>query len=248
MALSHGPRPIVRGLVVSLDAANPKSYPGSGSTWYDISGNGNNATLSNTTFNLTGSYFENSGATSNFFYASIPHSTSLSGAFGSQYGGWTIEETIWTNTIIYPEADAGTVVSDVGYGVGATGFDWNHGKGLTTFQFGMSSGQTVSGYQVSNDITVPSPYDRANIWRVRCMVWDRTFNQNRLYINGNLIGSGSSALLQGRSVYDGGGMSIGTLYGWKHYGRRATFKVYNRALAPDEILLNFKALRGRFGI
>lgn len=32
-------------LVLHLDAANPKSYPGSGTTWYDLSGNGKNGTL-----------------------------------------------------------------------------------------------------------------------------------------------------------------------------------------------------------
>jgi len=53
------------GLVLCLDAANPRSYPGSGSTWYDLSGNGNHADLatgsmglenwSNGTFNFNGS-------------------------------------------------------------------------------------------------------------------------------------------------------------------------------------------------
>jgi hypothetical protein len=78
------------------------------------------------------------------------------------------------------------------------------------------------------------------------MVWDRYLNQNRLYIDGNLIGSGSSIAVQGLPVYDGGGMSIGTLYGWKHYGRRATFKVYNRVLTSTEIKQNYRALGRRF--
>lgn len=38
-----------RGLVLELDAGNSSSYPGSGSTWYDISGNGLNATFVNGT-------------------------------------------------------------------------------------------------------------------------------------------------------------------------------------------------------
>lgn len=39
---------IVRsGLVLNLDAAEPASYPGTGTTWYDLSGNGNNGTLVN---------------------------------------------------------------------------------------------------------------------------------------------------------------------------------------------------------
>jgi len=35
------------GLVFYLDAANSLSYPGTGTTWYDLSGRGNNATLGN---------------------------------------------------------------------------------------------------------------------------------------------------------------------------------------------------------
>ena len=45
MAFSRGPSIVTDGLVLALDAANHKSYPGSGTTWYDLSGNGNNGTL-----------------------------------------------------------------------------------------------------------------------------------------------------------------------------------------------------------
>jgi hypothetical protein len=45
MALSHNPRIVTKGLVLALDAANPKSYPGSGTTWFDMSKNKNDATL-----------------------------------------------------------------------------------------------------------------------------------------------------------------------------------------------------------
>jgi hypothetical protein len=42
-----GPNIIKDDLVLYLDAANTKSYPGSGTTWNDLSGNGNNGTLVN---------------------------------------------------------------------------------------------------------------------------------------------------------------------------------------------------------
>lgn len=47
MALSHSPKIVTDGLVLCLDAANSKSYPGSGTTWTDLSGNGNSGTLTN---------------------------------------------------------------------------------------------------------------------------------------------------------------------------------------------------------
>jgi len=47
-----GPNISTSGLVLALDAANTKSYPGSGTTWTDMSGNNNNGTLTNgPTFN-----------------------------------------------------------------------------------------------------------------------------------------------------------------------------------------------------
>ena len=52
MGLAHSPRIVTNGLVLCLDAANRKSYPGSGTTWKDISRRGNDATLINgATFN-----------------------------------------------------------------------------------------------------------------------------------------------------------------------------------------------------
>jgi hypothetical protein len=52
MATNYSPKIITDGLVLALDAANTKSYPGSGTTWFDLSGNGNNGTLTNgPTFN-----------------------------------------------------------------------------------------------------------------------------------------------------------------------------------------------------
>jgi hypothetical protein len=69
MAHHHSPKIVTDGLVLMLDAANPKSYPGSGTTWYDLSGNNFDFTLdgSGITWNSAG-YFSlaNGGATGNF--------------------------------------------------------------------------------------------------------------------------------------------------------------------------------------
>jgi hypothetical protein len=44
---ANNPRIVTDGLVLCLDAADSNSYPGSGTTWYDLSGNGSNGTLVN---------------------------------------------------------------------------------------------------------------------------------------------------------------------------------------------------------
>lgn len=47
MGLLHSPLSPTDGLVLCLDSANRRSYPGSGNTWFDLSGNANNGTLTN---------------------------------------------------------------------------------------------------------------------------------------------------------------------------------------------------------
>ena len=48
MGAFGGPDIITDGLVLSLDAGSTRSYPGTGTTWYDLSGNENNFTFSGT--------------------------------------------------------------------------------------------------------------------------------------------------------------------------------------------------------
>jgi len=51
MGVSYNPKIVKDGLVLYLDAGNTKSYPGSGTTWTDLSGNGNNGTLNGPSYN-----------------------------------------------------------------------------------------------------------------------------------------------------------------------------------------------------
>lgn len=78
MGFYRGANVVTSGLVLALDAANPKSYPGSGTTWFDLSGNNYNFTLDTTgiTWNSSG-YFSltNGGATYNATIATSTTST-----------------------------------------------------------------------------------------------------------------------------------------------------------------------------
>ena len=76
MALSHSPKIVTDGLVLCLDAGDGKSYSGSGTTWYDRSGNGNNGILVN------GPTFDSNNRGAIVFdgvndHVSIPNSSSL---------------------------------------------------------------------------------------------------------------------------------------------------------------------------
>lgn len=247
MSIAYNTNIIRDGLVLHLDAANVKSYPGSGTTWYDLSGNGNHGTVSSGEFVAPG-YFQNLGNTSNFFTVSVGDSTSINGAFSTVVGGWTIEELIWTNSVTYPEADAGSVVSTTAYGTSATGFDWNHGITNSSFQFGVTSGGASVDYDKRVTITLNPPFDALNTWKMRSMIWDRSANTVSLYINGVYQGGGTIAEVQGQPLYDGSGIVFGSLYGWKHYGRRSVIRAYSRVLTSSEIIQNFESIRGRCGL
>jgi hypothetical protein len=69
MTNEAGPNIVYNGLVLYLDAANSRSYPGSGATWTDLSGNGNNGTLVNTpTYSSSNNgYFTSITRTMDFF-------------------------------------------------------------------------------------------------------------------------------------------------------------------------------------
>jgi hypothetical protein len=237
------PSIVTNGLICNLDANFCSSYPTTGTTWYDTSGNGNNGYLNSSQFvsnNNSGSYLTNLNNESNFFYFTLSDTDSLNTTFTTTTGGWTIEEVIWTNSTNYPEADAGSVISDAAYGASQTGFDWNHGIGIDYFQFGQSS-NTSQVYEDTVGVST-SPYNQFNTWRVRTMIWDRGNNFNSLYLNGTYIGGGSTPNTAGTSIYDRGTSYIGTLYGWKFYGRRGSFRIYNRVLSSSEILQNYNAI------
>jgi uncharacterized delta-60 repeat protein len=99
MALSHSPQISLNGLVLCLDAANSKSYPGSGTTWTDLSGNGNNGTLTN------GPTFDSDNLGSLVFdgvddYSELTSNYTLS-------AGWTL--SFWGNPIFDSTVPANTV-------------------------------------------------------------------------------------------------------------------------------------------
>ena len=56
MALHHNPRIVTSGLQLLLDPADPTCYPGTGTTIYDLSGNGNDGSLNDGTAATSG-YF-----------------------------------------------------------------------------------------------------------------------------------------------------------------------------------------------
>lgn len=128
-----GPYTINSNLVLHLDAANPDSYPGTGATWYDISGNSNHGTLINSPL-----FIENGGRSLFTFdgvddYVSIPTL--------NVQNEWTV--SLMSNNGLYgyitnSTSDTGRLRFTTGLfsGIGSIVFDSNDNFYIGTFGMG----------------------------------------------------------------------------------------------------------------
>ena len=254
MGFHRGPKIVTDGLVLYLDAANPKSYPGTGTIWNDLSGNGNNAIKNNGSYNNTTKYWESVydpdylGGTDKLAFT-VGHSTSINNAFSTTTGGWTIEEWIRIDDNTYPEAAAGGVGSNNAYKSGQIGFDWNHGEYNNYIEMGVGNNVGQGrGYDVNQSLSLPSKFQTLGQWLCRTLYWDRANDTMGAYYNGEFINDIDISSVSGQTLYDGGGITFGTLYGWTHDGARAGIKTYNRVLSASEVQQNYNAIKSRFGL
>ena len=227
MSVFSGPEIVNNGLVLALDAGNTKSYPGSGTTWTDLSGRNNNATLiGGATYNLA-----NMGNIAFDFVngvANINDADSLS--FTNNI--FTIDVWAYFNSV--------NVTQGV---IGKRGWEYSiHTTGSNALYF---YAWTAAGSGIYfNQTTI-----QAATWYNFSWVADGI--QSILYVNsvpgspyGKVAGTMSNTGT-GLTVGRGGQASTGDAY---MNGRVSATKFYNRALTAAEIQQNFNALRGRFGI
>jgi len=245
MGVLYNPRLVTNGLVLALDAANPKSYVGSGTAWSDLSGNGNNGTLINgpTYSSLNGGSIVFDGIND---YVTCPATSSTQ--FNADF---TIESWIWIDSTVTssrPDSQKGvTLFSSYPPAAGAgtfvvviSGTTSTAGTGLQIYQDSTSINMTISQ-------TVPlDSWVHLAIVRVGSIIYG--------YINGipytfTLV-SGSSTALLGN---DTGGSRIGAALNssyigyWKGY--ISNIRIYKGiGLSAAEVTQNFNALRGRYGI
>ena len=239
MALTHSPRIITDGLVLCLDAANTKSYPRSGTTWSDISNNGNNGTMTNmdgTNFNSgNGGYLTFDGTNE---YTSV----TISNFFTSFTQQITMEAWIYVPTAAtWTNGNRGNIVA-------RGNFDGAHGLWRTTTDnqvsfYGRQTSTPIEFSESVGSIARDAWYQLVGIWNGGPI----------LYINGSLAQSKSITFTTGGTENDvpfeiGRNTAAGGAAGNWFNGNVAGVKIYNRALNDGEVTQNFNALRGRFGI
>ena len=255
MAANYNPKIVTDGLILCLDAANAKSYPGSGSTWTDLSTSRNDGTLTNGPTYTAGAngYFTLDGTddtiTTNINITSTPARSN-----------WTYE--VWTTMTSFP-----TAVSPAN-GFGRTDRDGvlmgaTYYSGAAIYWDGASDGNSCSvfGYLRGNDgyrFTSPLFSMSLNTTYQFTYVNNYTANTILFYVNGALHGSAAAATQEynatnivtagnigfAKPQVDGGGTANYSYYP----GRIHAAKIYNRALSAFEVSQNYSALRGRYGV
>ena len=231
MASNYSPKIVTDGLVVSLDAADKTSYPGSGTTWYDLSGNGLNGTLSVDTIGTVSSSLKTmafdgkpSGNNNVINIAGVParvENESVTMELWVQ-----ICETIWTG-----------MVSQASYT-----------QGYTTYATG-NGWYVYIDADPSGELATSGNYATGSNGKTDWMLYCGTFDGGTLsaYSNGSLDGSAAGITAR---VPAGNTVQLGADTALAYYlkGHISTFRLYNRALSAKEVSQNFNAQRSRFGV
>ena len=221
MANLYGPKIVTSGLVLCLDAGNSKSYPGTGTTWNDLSGNNNNGTLTNgPTYSSSNKGSIVFDGTNDYVVMSIASSIPIEGPGTIDvWGSYSAVSSFYNLISLSLSVDALQI-----------GVFSNGGK---VWKYG---GAVLLTY------TIPVVNAITN--------WTLTFNGANLsmYINGVLNNSTTTAVNQTGSsptirlaTYNSGGSQAlnGKIY---------SARIYNRILTSTEILQNYNATKGRFNL
>lgn len=227
MGIAYNTSTVRDGLVLHLDAANVKSYPGSGTVWKDLSGSGNNGTL----VNGVGYSADNFG-TMTFDgvndYIQVSNSSSINPS--------EITLICWAKSTTSTWNSSGMLMSkrDV--------FVLHPNSGTTTITYYVRlNGST---YLSSGSIGVPDIQQ----WNMYAFTWTAP-NKLTSYLNGEFVKN--NFFTGTTTTNDTGPLFIGWddgLTGRYFNGNIPQCSMYNRPLSADEIRQNFEALRGRYGI
>ena len=238
---------IVRdGLVLDLDAGVSASYPGSGTTWYDISGSNKNATLVGdeiSYLNVNGGVFNFTGLPASDGdpdYFSLPNTSFILGA------NFTIEVWTYYNSVSQPDTNpwsGGCLYTN------SAESDWNTGAGNDNgLLFGYNS-IVYRNTSASEILVVYSSAPTTRVWHQHVLVVNS--GTGRVYVDNVQVATLSNMRTYTQST---GTLGIGiadknpSLYRGEYLGYIPNVKIYNRALTAAEILQNFNALKGRFGL
>ena len=230
MGVAYNSSIVTNGLVLCLDAGNRKSYPGSGTTWTDLSGNGRNATLTN--MEVPGDYTSTNGGILTF--------------------GGDDEYAVWSGTAI-PLA-AATFIVWINRGA-ATGQSARAGliMSRTPIATGMNLDPNLSNFALAyhwNDDGPTYSWNSGliiplNSWSMCALIVTSSLATGYLYQASGLTTATNSTthnsttmsvINVGRDAYEAR----------PYLGSISQALIYNRALTATEIQQNYLATKSRY--
>ena len=233
MATRYSPKIVTNGLVLSLDAANKLSYPGTGTTWYDLSGNANTGTITiSPTFSggsIVFSNVANQSVTISDTSILQPTSATLSAwVYVTQYNPLNDFDGQFP-TILWKCYDANS---------GANG---SYGLSLSAGQFPRF---TVTPTQLISTTIFPIA-TWVNLVGVYTVGGSQILYRNGVVDN---ITTGPATIPYSSQVVSVGTRVFNGTYQYPWNGRISGVLIYNKALSATEVLQNYNANKTRFGL
>jgi hypothetical protein len=212
---------VTDGLILHLDAAYGNSYPKGGTTWYDLSGNSNNGTLTN------GPTYNSGNGGSIVFdgtddYVISTNNTGISGASSRSLCVFCYPTSIPTYTSVAKigTGNTGQLFEILLFNNDIVGHFWGSG-----FALSVSSGKVL----LDNYSYIVLTYDGTTAY---------------IYVDGSLKGSSNFSLNTTNSQLALGLKTFSSHVNFE--GREFIAQLYNRALSSTEITQNYNALKDRF--
>lgn len=234
MAEIQGPKIVRDGLVLALDAADKNSYPGSGTTWFDVSGNSNNGTLVNgPTYSTSNNGILQLDGTNDLI--SAPSCNTLGGLSEQAFEIWVKSSGLGPGKSI-----GGLICPDYGQ------ISYIDSGGNVVYYIYSTDGGYPGVYLFSNSTSGVNIFD--NKWHH--IVCTRGNSEYNIYVDGISRASGNGGgTWSGATIWSGMNTQIGNnpndVY-HNLYGNIALAKIYKKYLSAKEVLQNYNVTKTRF--
>jgi hypothetical protein len=238
------PAIVTNGLVLNLDAGFTPSYPTTGTTWYDLSGNSINGTLTNgPSFNSSNSGNISTDGTNDYIDLGTPSALQMG------TGNFTIN--VWVKIaspqpVETPGANFHPIIDSKNAAAAEAGYGMVWNAQYDKFLWSTGNGSSASEIFSTNSWTALK-----NTWANVVMIRQNgSTNNGCFYINSvyESLASTASVLNVNTTTKTLLG-NTADLYG--QYWSKMTYgivQVYNRALTAAEVLQNYNATKSRFGL
>jgi hypothetical protein len=231
MSSSASPDIVTNGLVLCLDAADKRSYPGTGTTWFDRSGGGSNGTLVN------GVGYNSGNGGSLVFNGVNNRGVEITGTNLSlnqmTISSWNYSTNYEQTGFMFEKTTNGTVNTQYSLFYNTSSVIYYRTIGLSTQDLAVNT--IAAGVINSQWNNIVATFDGVN---------------KKIYVNGIL--KGTSANLTNTITQNTTGPAYigvyGNFAGYFFNGNIAQTHIYNRALTAQEIKQNFNASKSKFGL